>query len=126
MLRTIKAAGIATAAALALTGIAVTPAMASVSAQAPVTSAYQDCDYVEVYAHGLGYQPGQTIVVEHFVEDNFGGPDETLPSDTLTVKADGTWKTQHDGGGHGTTYFVTVKDTKGTELGSDSSYCGIW
>ncbi|UUU22862.1 hypothetical protein [Streptomyces sp. DSM 40750] len=122
MLRTLKAAGVATAAALAVTGVAATPATAS----ALVTSAHQDCDYAEVDAEGLGYQPGQTIIVEHEIDDNFGGPDDTLPSDTLTVRADGTWATHHDGGGHGTTYYVTVKNTQGTVLGSDYSYCGIW
>ncbi|MFI6015638.1 hypothetical protein ACIBAG_43925 [Streptomyces sp. NPDC051243] len=131
MLRTIKAAGIATAAALALalalTSIAATPATASVSAQAPVTVAHHDCDHAEVDARGLGFQPGQTIIVEHTIRDDFGGPSETLPSDTLTVKADGTWATPtRDGGGAGTRYIVTVKDTRGTQLDTDDSYCGIW
>ncbi|KUN95709.1 hypothetical protein [Streptomyces caeruleatus] len=128
MLRTIKAAGLATAAALALTGVAATPAAASVSAQAPVTAAYQDCDTFEVDARGLGYQPGQTIVVEHKIHDGFGQvPDKTLPSDTLTVKADGTWATaKGDEGGPGFWYVVTVKDTQGNQLGTDDSYCGIW
>ncbi|MFI6015639.1 hypothetical protein ACIBAG_43930 [Streptomyces sp. NPDC051243] len=127
MLRTIKTAGVATVATLALTGVAATPATASVSAQARVTSVWTDCDHFDSYAEGLGYQPGQTIVVSHEWFDSLMGDTYTAPDETLTVKADGTWQTKHEYPSLNSTYYVTVKDTQGTELGSDDGgYCGIW
>ncbi|UUU22863.1 hypothetical protein [Streptomyces sp. DSM 40750] len=129
MLRTLKAAGVATAAALALTGIAAAPAQASAApAQAPTsaqaqalyTDGYLDCDLYSVIAWGSGYTPGQTIIVRHL------GDWLEVPQDTLVVEADGTWETDYKPFS-GWEYTVEVRDTQGNVLDSEWIHqCGIW
>ncbi|MBU3863214.1 hypothetical protein KN815_03600 [Streptomyces sp. 4503] len=115
MLGTIKAAGIAAAAALALTGFAATPA----SASALKTDGYLDCYSYSVDAWGSGYMPGQTIVVRHL-------GDYPVAEDTLVVKADGTWRVDERPFG-GWDYTVEVRDTQGNVLDSKWIHqCGIW
>ena len=115
MLRTIKAAGVAAAATLALTGFAAAPA----SAAALHTGGYLDCDMYSVDAWGSGYTPGQTIVVHHL-------GDITPAQDTLVVEADGTWYVD-DRPFSGWAYTVEVRDTQGNVLDSEWIHqCGIW